>query len=60
MKGRVLEVDFNKYPKELYQLHNDFPLALDGIEIIVIKRGGGIRLSVKGCIIFPLVLLKNW
>ena len=38
MKGRVVEVDFNKYPKELYQLHNDFPLAPDGIEIIVIKR----------------------
>ena len=31
-KGRVLEVDL-KYPKELRELHNDYPLAPDKIEI---------------------------
>ena len=31
-KGCALEVDF-KYPKELLELHNDYPLALDKIEI---------------------------
>ena len=30
-KGCVLEVDF-EYPKELRNLHNDYPLALDKIE----------------------------
>ena len=31
-KGCVLEVDL-EYPKELRQLHNDYPLALDKIKI---------------------------
>ena len=31
-KGCVLEVDL-KYPKELRELHNDYPLAPDKIEI---------------------------
>ena len=31
-KGCVLEVDF-QYPKELRELHNDYPLAPDKIEI---------------------------
>ena len=31
-KGYVLEVDF-EYPKELRELHNDYPLASDKIEI---------------------------
>ena len=31
-KGCVLEVDL-KYPKELHELHNDYPLAPDKIEI---------------------------
>ena len=31
-KGCVLEVDL-EYPKELRELHNDYPLALDKIEI---------------------------
>ena len=31
-KGCVLEVDF-KYPKELRELHNNYPLASDKIEI---------------------------
>ena len=31
-KGCVLEVDF-EYPKELHELHNDYPLAADEIEI---------------------------
>ena len=31
-KGYVLEVDF-EYPKELRELHNDYPLAPDKIEI---------------------------
>ena len=32
MKGFVLEVDL-EYQKELHELHNDYPLALDKIEI---------------------------
>ena len=32
MKGCVLEVDL-EYPKELHELHNDYHLALDKIEI---------------------------
>ena len=32
MKGCVVEVDL-KYPKELRELHNDYPLAPDKIEI---------------------------
>ena len=31
-KGCILEVD-HEYPKELRELHNDFPLAPDKIEI---------------------------
>ena len=31
-KGCVLEVDF-EYPEELPELHNDYPLAPDKIEI---------------------------
>ena len=31
-KGCVLQVDF-KYPKELRELHNNYPLASDKIEI---------------------------
>ena len=31
-KGCVLEVDL-EYPKELHELHNDYPLAPDKIEI---------------------------
>ena len=31
-KGYVLEVDL-EYPKELHKLRNDYPLALDKIEI---------------------------
>ena len=31
-KGRVAKVD-PEYPKELYKLHNDYPLAPDKIEI---------------------------
>ena len=31
-KGRVLQVDL-EYPKELQELHNDYPLASDNIEI---------------------------
>ena len=31
-KGCVFEVDL-EYPKELQELHNDYPLALDKIEI---------------------------
>ena len=31
-KGCVLEVDL-EYPKELRELHNDYPLAQDKIEI---------------------------
>ena len=33
LKGYVLEVDL-EYPKELYELHNDYLLASDEIEII--------------------------
>ena len=32
LKGCILEVDL-KYPKELLELHNDYPLASDKIEI---------------------------
>ena len=32
LKGCVLKVDL-EYPKELQELHNDYPLALDKIEI---------------------------
>ena len=32
LKGCVLEVD-REYPKELWELHNDYPLASDKIEI---------------------------
>ena len=32
LKGCVLEVDL-EYPKELWELHNDYPLASDKIEI---------------------------
>ena len=31
-RGRVLEVDL-KYPKELQELNNHYPLALDKLEI---------------------------
>ena len=31
-KGCILEVDL-KYPKDLQELHNDYPLAPDKIEI---------------------------
>ena len=31
-KGCILEIDL-EYPKELHQLHNDYPLYLDKIEI---------------------------
>ena len=33
LKGYVLEVDL-EYPKELYELHNDYLLVSDEIEII--------------------------
>ena len=33
LKGYVLEVDL-EYPEELYELHNDYLLASDEIEII--------------------------
>ena len=32
MKGCVLEADL-EYPKELHELHNGYPVALDKIEI---------------------------
>ena len=32
LKGCVLEVDL-EYPKELRELHNDYPLASDNVEI---------------------------
>ena len=32
LKGCFLELDF-EYPKELYKLYNDYPLAPDKIEI---------------------------
>ena len=33
LKGNVLEVDL-EYPKELHELHNNYPLAPDKIEIL--------------------------
>ena len=32
LKGRVLEFDY-EYTKELHELHNEYPLARDKIEI---------------------------
>ena len=32
LKGCILEVDFNKYPKESHQMHYDYPLYPDKIE----------------------------
>ena len=57
LKGCVLEVDL-EYPKELRDLHNDYPLAPDKIDI---KKNScsviNYRLLVK--IIFQLVMFKN-
>ena len=44
-KGCVVEIDL-EYPKDLQELHNDYPLASDKIEI---KRKIVIWLSIKDC-----------
>ena len=54
-KGCVLEVDL-EYPKELRELHNDYPLAQDKIEI---KREMLSEYQLKSYKIFRLVILKN-
>ena len=42
----ILEVDL-EYPDELHQLHNDYPLASEKVEIIccqiIIKKIGGVN-----------------
>ena len=42
-KGCVLKVDL-EYPKELGELHNDYPLAPDKN-----KKRNVVRLPIKGC-----------
>ena len=44
-KGCVFEVDL-EYPKGLSELHNDYPLAPDKIEI---KKRNVIWLPIKNC-----------
>ena len=56
-KGFVLEVD-PEYPKELCELHNDYPLAPDKIEIKK-ETLSKYQLRLLIFIIFLLVLLKN-
>ena len=56
-EGRVLEVDL-EYPKELQELHNDFSLAPDNIEI---KENYSMSIGQRLLIytIFLSVMLKN-
>ena len=56
-EGRVLEVDL-EYPKELQELHNDFSLAPDNIEI---KEKYCMSIGQRLLIytIFLSVMLKN-
>ena len=54
-KGCVLEVDL-EYHKELRELHNDYPLAPDKIEI---NREMVSEYQLKIYAILPLVMLKN-
>ena len=56
--GCVLEVGL-EYPKELYELHNDYPLASDKIEINI-KRLSRYHLKLKIFIMFLLAMLKGW
>ena len=57
MRGYVLEFD-GEYPKPLPDLHNDYPIATDKIEI-EIEMLLNYQLKVA-LIIFLLVILKNW
>ena len=54
-KGCVLEVDL-EYHKELRELHNDYPLAPDEIEI---NRKMVFEYQLKIYAILLLVMLKN-
>ena len=54
-KGYVPEADF-EYPKALQELHNEYPLALDKIEM---KREIMSEYQLKIYTIFLLVMLKN-
>ena len=57
-RGCLLEVDL-KYPKELRELYNDYPLAPDKIEI---KKDmmSNYQLKIADFYKFFLVMLKNW
>ena len=57
MRGYVLECD-REYPKALPNLHNDYPIATDKIEIeIEMLLNYQLRVAL---IIFLLVILKSW
>ena len=55
-KGCVVEVDL-KYHKELRELHKNYPLTPDKIEI---KREMFTYYKLKIYIVFILAMLKNW
>ena len=54
-KGCVLEVGL-EYPKELHELHNDYPLAPDKIEI---KRMSEYQLKISDLYNISMEMLKN-
>ena len=56
-KECVLEVDL-EYPKELQELHNDYPLAPDKTEIKG-ETSSEYQLKIAGLSMFLLVILKN-
>ena len=57
-RGRVLEVDL-EYPKELQELNNHYPLALDKLEI---KREilSEYQLKINDLCNIPIVNVKKW
>ena len=57
-RGRVLEVDL-EYPKELQELNNHYPLALDKLEI---KREilSEYQLKINDLCNIPIVIVKKW
>ena len=55
--GCVLEVDL-EYPKELHELHNDYPLASDKIEINV-KRLSRYQLKIADFYNVPIGNVKK-
>ena len=56
-KGCVLEVKF-EYPNEFRELHNDYPLATDKIEINK-ETLSEYQLKIADLYLFLLITLKN-